>query len=100
MRYTLRLLTAQQFQRAAALVCACEVLRRERIDGGDTRWGSTPFRIGLWVGSKVTPNSYDEARRQIDDSRGQEGAVGGPLQTGRVPLVRLTAVGQPRPDDE
>src|SRR5439155_14752825 len=50
MRYTLRLLTAQQFQRAAALICACEVLRRERQEK-DPRWGETPIRIGLWVGS-------------------------------------------------
>ena len=55
MRYTLRLLTAQQFQRAAALVCACEMLRRERIDAGDAPWGRTPFRIGLWVGSEGDP---------------------------------------------
>lgn len=81
MRYTLRLLTAQQFQRAAALVCACEVLRRERIANGDTRWGETPFRIGLWVGSSVTPNSYEDARDQINQRRGgDERQLGGPLQ--------------------
>jgi hypothetical protein len=79
MRYTLRLLTAQQFQRAAALICACEHLRADRIASGDGRWGTRPFRIGLWVGSKVTPNSYDEARRQVDDARGS-GGPGGVLQ--------------------
>jgi hypothetical protein len=48
MRYTLRLLTLQQFQRATALLCACEVFRR-----GDTaKWGTVPFRLGLWVGIK------------------------------------------------
>ena len=50
MRYTLRLLTIQQFQRATALICACEVIRREALDKGDERWGQTPFRVGLWVG--------------------------------------------------
>ncbi|MEV7185573.1 DISARM system helicase DrmA [Kitasatospora sp. NPDC093102] len=69
MRYTLRLLTAQQFQRAAALVAAAEVLRREAYTGGDLRWGRTPFRIGLWVGTSVSPNWFPEAREQIAGAR-------------------------------
>ncbi|MFH0241807.1 DISARM system helicase DrmA [Streptomyces sp. HK10] len=68
MRYTLRLLTAQQFQRAAALVSACEVLRREEF-ARDARWGATPFRIGLWVGTSVSPNWFDEAKEQIAGAR-------------------------------
>ncbi|MFE6103966.1 DISARM system helicase DrmA [Streptomyces laurentii] len=68
MRYTLRLLTAQQFQRAAALVTACEVLRREEVER-DARWGETPFRIGLWVGTGVSPNWFEEARDQIAGAR-------------------------------
>ncbi|HZO66586.1 MAG TPA: DISARM system helicase DrmA [Kribbellaceae bacterium] len=65
MRYTLRLLTAQQFQRAAALVCAAEVLRR----GNEARWGAEPFRIGLWVGGGVSPNWFGEAAEQIAEAR-------------------------------
>jgi hypothetical protein len=65
MRYTLRLLTAQQFQRAAALVCAAEVLRR----GDEQTWGAEPFRIGLWVGSGVSPNWFDQAAEQIAEAR-------------------------------
>jgi Helicase conserved C-terminal domain len=85
MRYTLRLLTAQQFQRASALVCACEWLRRERLAAGDSRWGATPFRIGLWVGKSVTPNDYDDAERQINETRGQERMIGGPMQLAACP---------------
>lgn len=81
-RYTLRLLTAQQFQRATALICACEILRRERMAAGDLRWGETPIRIGLWVGSAVTPNTYENALRQLEDASGRsgEGQVGGVQQ--------------------
>jgi|APSaa5957512535_1039671.scaffolds.fasta_scaffold02310_3 superfamily II DNA/RNA helicase len=57
MRYTLRLLTVQQFQRAALLMCACEKIRRS--DQG--KWGSeNPFQVGLWVGGAVTPNKRDK----------------------------------------
>jgi Helicase conserved C-terminal domain len=85
MRYTLRLLTAQQFQRAAALVCACESLRRERVDAGDQRWGTTPFRVGLWVGVTVTPGSYEDAQRQVADARQADRSLGGPLQLAACP---------------
>ncbi|GAA0338593.1 DISARM system helicase DrmA [Actinoallomurus spadix] len=65
MRYTLRLLTAQQFQRAAALICAAEVLRRD----DPATWGDEPFRIGLWVGAGVSPNWFDEGKDQVIDAR-------------------------------
>jgi hypothetical protein len=58
-RYTLRLLTAQQFQRAATMIAACEMLRRNHRD----ELGSVPISIGMWVGANNTPNSYGEAQR-------------------------------------
>jgi hypothetical protein len=69
MRYTLRLLTTQQFQRATALICACEIGRRARLAAGDRRWGDTPFRIGMWVGSTVSPLNFDDAREALDQLR-------------------------------
>ncbi len=76
MRYTLRLLTSQQFQRAAALVCACEYLRRERVKS-DPRWGETPFRLGLWIGSSTTPNWTNDGREAVESARQREGFTGG-----------------------
>lgn len=61
MRYTLRLLTAQQFQRATALVCAAELARLE----DEETWGTEPFRIGLWVGTDVSPKRFEEADEQL-----------------------------------
>ena len=57
MRYTLRLLTAQQFQRAARLICAMEVIRKNNID----LLGENSFSIGLWVGGSTTPNTREKA---------------------------------------
>jgi hypothetical protein len=76
MRYTLRLLTSQQFQRAATLICACEVRRRELIASGDERWGETPFRIGMWVGGSVSANKTQDAARDLDDLRNTGWAKG------------------------
>lgn len=52
MRYTLRLLTSQQFLRASALVCAMEVIRKSNDD-----IGGGPFSVGIWVGRSTTPNT-------------------------------------------
>jgi hypothetical protein len=62
MRYTLRLLTTQQFQRAATLMCACELIRRH----DPQTWGNEPFLVGLWVGLASTPNTFDQARDALD----------------------------------
>ncbi len=59
MRYTLRLLTLDQLDRAAGLVCALELLRTGpdyRDEGGRPRLGTWPIEIGLWVGSNASPN--------------------------------------------
>ena len=61
MRYTLRLLTLQQFQRATALMCACETIRKTDVG----KWGETPFRIGLWVGNKTSPNTLIAAANAL-----------------------------------
>ena len=73
MRYTLRVLTLQQFQRAAALVCACEVQRREAPE----RYGAEPFRIGLWVGGRTTPNSIAAAVEAMRAELGEGWVAGG-----------------------
>lgn len=69
MRYTLRLLTIQQFQRATTLICACELLRRE----APALWGEEPFRIGLWVGGRVSPNDTDAAADWVKEIRKANG---------------------------
>ena len=53
MRYTLRLLTNQQFQRALSLILALEQIRRW---GHKYKLGSQEISIGLYVGSKSLPN--------------------------------------------
>lgn len=61
MRYTLRLLTLDQLQRAAGLICALELERQDR-----KRLGSWPIEIGLWVGGRVTPNTLGSATNKSE----------------------------------
>ncbi|WBO66074.1 helicase-related protein [Streptomyces camelliae] len=64
MRYTLRLLTLQQFERAAILLCAMEHMRRHTPE-----LGREEFSIGMWVGRSATPNTLAEAGRKLDELR-------------------------------
>ncbi|RME83551.1 MAG: helicase, partial [Planctomycetota bacterium] len=70
MRYTLRVLTLQQFQRASALICACEKIRRDGVKKGDLKWGKEPFRIGLWLGGSTTPNHNADSHEWLKRQRG------------------------------
>ena len=63
MRYTLRLLTRQQFERAARVVCALELMRR-RNPG---RLGGAPVDIGIWVGDAISPNRFYKAKEIVED---------------------------------
>jgi hypothetical protein len=71
-RYTLRLLTIQQFRRALGVVTACEMLRVQNLDSATGLvgwrpaacaiqdaflWGGHRFSAGLYVGGDVTPNN-------------------------------------------
>lgn len=65
MRYTLRLLTRDQFLRASRLICALELIRRARQD-----LGSETISIGMWVGEATSPNRYEKAAELVTKARG------------------------------
>lgn len=58
MRYTLRLLTADQFQRSARMMCSLDFLRRNFID----ELGTEELSLGMWVGGDNTPNTIEQAK--------------------------------------
>lgn len=64
MRYTLRLLTLDQLQRAAGLVCALELERK----ADEKQLGQWPIEIGLWVGGAATPNNLGSAKNKKENT--------------------------------
>lgn len=64
-RYTLSLLTTQQFQRTATAICALEYLRRGHDGPLPHDLGEEPISIGLWVGKETTPNKISAAQDEL-----------------------------------
>lgn len=69
MRYTLRLLAAQQFTRAATLICACEYIRKDcelrKPAYPSYQLGTEPITIGLWIGGSHIPNRNEDAKYHL-----------------------------------
>lgn len=81
MRYTLRLLTIQQFERATLLICCCEAIRQKK-----TELGKEPISIGLWLGKGATPNTRPDTRTALNQlRRGMELSQGNPVQIHSCP---------------
>ncbi len=91
MRYTLRLLTSQQFQRATTLVCAAELARLENPEV----WGVEPFRIGLWVGTSVSPKRVEEAAKELERLKGRNVPPGAGYRFSALQLGRCPWCGSP-----
>lgn len=82
MRYTLRLLTIQQFERASRLISACEYIRAVEDVDGDL--GEDQFSIGLWIGGS-TPKGV----ANIDDVEFKDEYGGDPRQLEKCPVCNM-----------
>lgn len=87
MRYTLRMLTTQQFQRAASLICAMEYLRRHPDSAGTVAFPGKRFSLGLWIGGDGTPNNIKTAVREVNSFRLKK-VDGNPLVLTECPWCR------------
>lgn len=110
-RYTLRLLTIQQFRRALGVITAIEHLRSGALNMPDSEGndilGNQPFGIGIWVGGGVTHNHLSEinvddipaVRRELRQNARGNNPGGGYFDLQRVKaLEHLIAGDQLRPE--
>jgi hypothetical protein len=87
MRYTLRMLTTQQFQRAASLICSMEYLRRNPEKHNIARIPGSRFSLGLWIGSSASPNKIAQAKTEVSAFR-LDRTSGNPLVLTECPWCR------------
>jgi hypothetical protein len=87
MRYTLRMLTTQQFQRAASLICAMEFLRRNPRQHGMGEIPGKRFSLGLWIGGEGSPNNIKQASSEVSEFRTGK-RTGNPLVLTECPWCR------------
>ena len=90
MRYTLRLLATQQFQRAMRLILALEQIRR----WGIFHLGDEPISIGLYVGEDSLPN---DAKRLSDECQkwNTRDVSTGKRRESKIPLDKCPCCGSP-----
>jgi hypothetical protein len=93
MRYTLRLLTAQQFQRAATLALALEAMRQDHDLKANL--GSAEISIGLWVGQSLSPNKRSDAKLALDRLK-QDQYAPNPFQVLQCPWCGVTFTNRKR----
>ncbi|WP_248805009.1 helicase-related protein [Pseudomonas sp. MWU13-2100] len=90
MRYTLRMLTTQQFQRAASLICAMEQIRlRRNAEFARPLIGEARITLGLWVGASGSPNTWADASTAIQKYNRND-VAGNPLVLTECPWCRST----------
>ena len=89
MRYTLRLLATQQFQRAMRLILALEQLRRWNMYG----LGSEPISIGLYVGEDSLPNTAKNLTEECQKWNTFDDF--GKRRESKIPLDKCPCCGKP-----
>ena len=62
-RYTYRVLTTQQFERSAALIISCNLVRQEYEDD----LGEKDIDLGLWIGNTASHRDRDLAKNEYKE---------------------------------